>query len=289
MGLLMARPSIFLSRLVALTLAWLLATAAITYAAGRRIATGVTPKRVPVAPVQRKVLVVPDVRRQAYVFAKGILSDGGFAWRVRGSVPGLAANVVAAQSPAPGTRVVDNGAPTIVVELERSGSQVGVAENRSPFPGTPIQLADLAVERVRVPRTAVPRKPAAPTKAAPKKQAPKKQAPKHAAQWPQHRPPAFVVPGGKHEPLDEMPLTVRATRLLDWVGTKPAPTDANVSYWLYQHQWVVTGARLGWWRGAEALRTLLEVDQHVWARWGIGARSADLARRTLAEVEAKSR
>jgi hypothetical protein len=268
MGLLMARPSIFLSRLVALTLAWLLATAAITYAAGRRIATGVTPKRVPVAPVQRKVLVVPDVRRQAYVFAKGILSDGGFAWQVRGSVPGLAANVVAAQSPAPGTRVAENG---------------------SQFPGTPIQLADLAVERVRVPRTAVPRKPAAPTKAAPQKQAPKKHAPKHAAQWPQHRPPAFVVPGGKHEPLDEMPLTVRATRLLDWVGTKPAPTDANVSYWLYQHQWVVTGARLGWWRGAEALRTLLEVDQHVWAQWGIGARSADLARRTLAEVEAKSR
>ena len=30
---------------------------------------------------ERQTIVVPDVRRQAYVFAKGILQDAGFAWR----------------------------------------------------------------------------------------------------------------------------------------------------------------------------------------------------------------
>src|SRR4051794_13159455 len=99
MGPLMARPSVFLSRLLVLTLVWLLGTAALTYAAGRRMATGIKPVRTPVAPARRQVLVVPDVRRQAYVFAKGILSDAGFAWKVQGAVPGLAANLVASQSP----------------------------------------------------------------------------------------------------------------------------------------------------------------------------------------------
>jgi hypothetical protein len=46
---------------------------------------------------------------------------------------------------------------------------------------------------------------------------------------------------------------------------------------------------MGWWHGAAALRTLIEVDQRVWSLWGIGARSEADARTTLAVVEAKSR
>ena len=49
-------------------------------------------------------------------------SRSGFAWRVEGSVPGFAANVVVSQSPAPGARVIADGAPIIVLRLSRNGS-----------------------------------------------------------------------------------------------------------------------------------------------------------------------
>jgi hypothetical protein len=284
----MRRLAAFLPRLVVLTIAWLLATAALTYAAGKRMSGAVTPTRQPVTPQPRRVIVVPDVRKQAYVFAKGILGDAGFAWKVQGAVEGFAANTVASQSPLPGTRVVATGAPTIVLHLQRGGRQNGSPENVAPFPGTAIQLADAAVNRVRIPRATLGTTKARPARKAGPVTKPKAvEAP--AARRPQRRPPAFTVPGGKPEPLTEMPLPDRAAALLRWVGTKPAPTDANVSHWLYQHQWIIAGARLGWWRGDEALKTLLEADRRVWDLWGIGARSADLTRRTLAEVQARSR
>ena len=72
------------------------------------------------------------MRRQAYVFAKGTLGDAGFAWKVEGAVQGFASNTVAAQTPAPGTRVVDTGAPTIVLPtLARGGKQSGIPESAS--------------------------------------------------------------------------------------------------------------------------------------------------------------
>ena len=52
------------------------------------------------------------------MFAKGMLEQGGFAWRVEGAVRGYSANVVASQSPAPGSKLAANGAPTIVLRLE---------------------------------------------------------------------------------------------------------------------------------------------------------------------------
>src|SRR3712207_1752450 len=124
-----ARLSALLPRLAALTLIWLLATSTLTFAAAGRAPTAPAPAVAPTAPRGQKVLVVPDVRRQAYVFAKGILEDGGFAWRVRGTVRGYAANTVLTQRPAPGTKVVDNGAPTIVLTLKRNGAY---AENGLP-------------------------------------------------------------------------------------------------------------------------------------------------------------
>ena len=106
----------FVPRLVALTVVWLLATAALTYAAAQKIATPTRRLRPPRPPRPRRALLtVPDVRRQAYTFAKGTLSDAGFAWKVTGSVRGFASNTVALQTPAPGTQVIDTGAPTIVL------------------------------------------------------------------------------------------------------------------------------------------------------------------------------
>lgn len=143
----MRRRLAFLPRLVLLTVVWLLLTAALTYAAGERLTTAPTPARAPAAPAVAPpvTVVVPDVRRQVYVFAKGMLEDAGFAWRVQGPVRGYAANTVVDQAPAPGTRLLDTGAPTIVLRLRRGpGAQVGQPEDTAPFPGTALRLADAA-------------------------------------------------------------------------------------------------------------------------------------------------
>lgn len=97
------------------------------------------------------------------------------------------------------------------------------------------------------------------------------------------------MPGARKEPLDEITLPARARRLEAWLAARRNPTAANVQHWLYQHAWIVTGARFGWWHGAEAIRTLIRVDRRVEARWGIGYRSEAAARQALAEVEAKTK
>ena len=253
---------------LAVLLVLLLGTATFTYAAQQRITAT---KPVPAAkPVPPPLLVVPNVSGQAYVFAKGTLQDAGFAWRVEGSVRGFAANTVVEQRPAAGARVVDTGAPLVVVRLaaNKRYAQDGEPENSSPYAGT----------EIRYPKAPAKPKPAPKPKPKP---APK---PKLAA-----RPPAFHVPGARKEPLDEIPLPKRAARLEGWLARHPRPTNANVRYWLYQNAWIVTGARFGWWHGAQALRLLVRVDTKAEHVWGIGARSRAVAKRALRDVEAKSR
>src|SRR5438552_753225 len=92
----------------------LLTTATITFAAQTRGVSSVPANSQPTA---ASILLVPDVRGQAYVFAKTSLEEAGFAWRVGGSVQGYAANFVSTQSPAPGSRVYNTGAPTILLGL----------------------------------------------------------------------------------------------------------------------------------------------------------------------------
>ena len=60
-----------------------------------------------------------------------------------------------------------------------------------------------------------------------------------------------------------------------------------VQHWLYQHAWLVTGAGFGWKDGDDALRTLVQVDRSLNVRFGFGARSERVARRTLAWVESQ--
>jgi PASTA domain len=278
------RFAMLLPRFVAVAVLGVLATAAVTFAAEKTIVA--TPKKPAAqAPSAPPAVVVPDVRRQAFVFAKGTLEDSGFAWRVSGSVHGFAANLVAEQSPAPGLRLIDTGAPTITLVLQRNAHypEHGAPEDASQYGGTAVELAD------------VPAKPAQRVAAKPaKKPLAKRPVAKHLkkAAKPKHttlRPRAFAVAGAPKEPLDEMTLPARARLLGKWLDTHRQPTRANVQHWLYQHAWIVAGARFGWWHGDEALRILLADDAKVRARWGIGARSEWLARRALAEVEAKSR
>jgi PASTA domain len=281
----------FVPRLLALTVVWLLATAALTYAAAQKIGTAPTaPATVATTTTAApEVMVVPDVRHQAYVFAKGTLGDNGFGWRVQGGVKGYASNLVVSQTPAPGTRVLDTGAPLVILHLSKAGTQGGVPDDVSSEAPTALKLADVAVAALPAAAAKLPVQKTKKIVAAPKKAVTKQQQPATPPQrWPQNRPPAFTVAGARKEPLDEMPLTVRAKLLLDWLATNPKPTDANVSRWLYQHAWIVAGAKLGWWNGDEALRTLAEADRKVFALWGIGARSEAVARQALAEVEARS-
>ena len=254
-------------------------------------------------------IVVPDVRREAFVFAKGTLEDAGFAWKVNGKVHGYAANTVIRQSPAPGTKVYDTGAPLVKLTLERNTTyiQKGVAEDASPYAATavvqPAVAPTLAAAAPAAPATATPATPAATktteavTPAAPaipaKPAAPAKTAApakKTSAQaWPTSRPPAFVVAGARKEPLDEMPLTDRAQMLDRWLDAHPKLSSANVDYWLYQNAWVVTGAKFGWWHGADALKTLIAVDQRAERLWGIGAQSENVAAQALRVVQQKSK
>jgi hypothetical protein len=279
----------FVRRLLALTAVWLLATAALTYAAAQRMGTS-GPAATPVATTAATAppLTVPDVLHQPYVFAESTLSDAGFAWRVKGAVHGYASNLVVSQTPVPGTQVVDTGLPTIVLHLSAAKSENGSPQDSSPSPGTPIQLVGAPPAAAKRLASALKVTATKPTKAAPKKTPPTKKAPVEKAPA-QKRPPAFVVPGARREPLDEMPLTRRASLLLGWLDTGPKPTNANVGRWLYQHAWIVAGARMGWWHGAEALQTLLRADDRVWQLWGIGHRSEAEARAALAEVQKRSK
>lgn len=135
-----------LLRVAAIVVLAVPATASITFAASKKLEASKKKAQPPAAMPTRPALVVPDVRGQAYVFAKGILEDGGFAWRVA-TKNGYAANTVVLQSPAPGTRLVDTGAPLVTLQLQKSRhyAQKGTPENESPFAGTPL----------RYPRTAL--------------------------------------------------------------------------------------------------------------------------------------
>ena len=119
-----------LPRLTALAAAGLLVSATISLAADKPVA------RKPAVHMHatRQAMVVPDVRNQVFVFASGMLEDAGFGWKVRGSVHGYPANVVFSQSPKPGTRVIDTGAPTITLSLAPGkGQELGQPQDRSSY------------------------------------------------------------------------------------------------------------------------------------------------------------
>jgi hypothetical protein len=336
----------FLPRIAVLVLVALAATAGLTFAAGSQVPTAPPVPAVNTTPAPP--MIVPDVRNQAFVFAKGALSDSGFAWRVAGSVKGYAANIVASQSPAAGTPVIDTGAPLVTLTLKRNSSytQSGAPADASPYAATAVEPSDLSGNPIGPAKVA--KAPAAAKKAAKSKKhaAAKKTAaattpaattpvattpaattpetstapattttappattpatttpatpakttaaatpaaPAKTATWPQNRPVAFTVPGARTEPLDEMPLPNRATLLGTWLDKHQTKSAANAKYWLYQNEWIVTGAQMGWWRGAEALQTLIAVDRRTQTLWGIGAKSAAAAQQVLDEVRAKAK
>jgi hypothetical protein len=268
---------------------------------------GEKPKSVPKnAKATSQTLTVPDVTGRAYVFAKSTLQLAGFAWRVKGKVDGFAGNIVSRQDPAAGTVVVDNGSPLVVLRLHRpSGYRPsGEPDNASPYPGNEIQLVGGAAETTftvqpeqgseirgsaasetnSTQETPIsPSSPSAPTTTTTTVRTPDAKSKPVKAK----RPRAFAVAGAPSEPLDEMPLPKRARMLGRWLELHREPTQANVQYWLYQHAWIVTGAKYGWWHGAEALRVLIGVDDRVRALWGLGSKSEQEVKQALAFVQAR--
>jgi beta-lactam-binding protein with PASTA domain len=269
-----------LPRAVLVVLVWMLATAAFTFAADQKI-VGPSPTASSVA-AKPPNLVVPAVTGQVFVFAKGILEDAGFAWRVTGPVHGYPGNRVLAQSPAAGTHVVDTGAPTIVLHLVKGQyAQNGVAQDTPSYTGTRIEFPHAPIVKPKTPVVVAPKPKATPKPAtAPKTTKPAKQP------VTLKRPPDFTVPGGRKEPQNEISLPDRADRLAAWIATHPKRTNANVHRWLYQHSWIVDGARFGWWHGSQALEKLIAVDRRVER---IGHRSEAVARAALAHVRRRTR
>ena len=290
-----ARLTALLPRFLALTVIWLLGAATYTLAADT----------VPIAKHEKKaeaaakphVLMVPDVRKKAYVFAKGILQDAGFAWRVDGNVKGFSANTVTVQRPAPGTKVIDNGAPLVVLSLSRNTTygESGLPENSAPYKATRVVLvSDWArdqIEPTTSGETETTSTETAATTTAPAATTTEPAATTTEPEQPgeKNRKPDFEVAGAPVEPANEMPLPERARALEHRLAGKSKPSQRLINFWLYQHSWIVTGARFGWHDGAQALRILIKVDQSLERRFGFGARSEVLARRALAYVEAQAK
>jgi hypothetical protein len=286
-----ARFTALIPRLLALTVIWLLGAATWTLAADKKVSP--TETSAAATKVTRPdVLTVPDVRGKAYVFAKGILQDAGLAWRVRGAVQGYAANAVIWQSPAPGSRIIDNGAPSVSVRLSKNSAygESGLPENESPYLGTRVvylsdwrKAHERASETTTAARTTAPATTSSPaTTTAPSATTTEPEPPAE----PETRKPDFTVPGAPAEPADEITLPHRARLLQRRMDAMQKPSKRLVNYWLYQHSWIVTGARFGWHDGADALRILIKVDQSLERRFDFGARSEAVARRALAFVEA---
>src|SRR5262245_6722499 len=248
-----------LPQVVFVLAACLLASATIGFAAEVRV----KPQHHHAAQAKRHVLVVPDVRDQVFVFAKGMLEDGGFGWKVDGGVRGFAANRVVSQSPAPGTLVFDTGSPEVTVELRRDTTyaQHGAPEDLSPYGHTRI----MRVHHARAVKVT-------------------KHVNAHTG-----RTPAFVVPGAPSEPTGEPSLPTQARRLAAYINHHPAATNTRVHHWLSANAWIVTGASFGWWGGAQALRTLIRADKRAEHLWGVGSASRKSAEQTLRVVAAKSR
>ena len=297
-----ARLTALLPRFLALTVIWLLGAATYTLAADT----------VPIAKHEKKaeavakphVLTVPDVRKKAYVFAKGILQDAGFAWRVDGTVKGFSANTVTVQRPAPGTKVIDNGAPLVVLSLSRNTTygESGLPENSAPYKATRVVLvSDWARDQIQPTTSGETETTSTETGATTTAPATTTTAPVATTTEPavttteseppdeKTRKPDFQVPGAPIEPADEMPLPDRARALERRLAGNGKPGQQLINFWLYQHSWIVTGARFGWHDGAQALRILIKVDQSLERRFGFGARSEVVARRALAYVEAQAK
>lgn len=232
--------------------------------------------------------IVPDVVGQPYVFAESTLQAHGFGWRVEGKVAGWAEATVISQQPVANTEVLDTGAPLVTLQLAKpSATESGSPEDASPYPGTKIVFPSKSGSEpgATIPTTSVPVTTTT-TTATTTTITTEPTEPKSNPSGSSARPPAFVIAGAKPEPLDEIPLPERAQALNSWLDSHQHVSAASVQHWLFQQAWIVTGAKFGWWHGAQALETLIAVDKRIETLWGVGSKSEAEARAALEFVRA---
>jgi hypothetical protein len=278
------RVRITLGRVVALVVLCALASIALTIVFAHGDSSKSRRKAKVTAPPTK---TVPGVVNQPYVFAESALQQQGFGWKVVGPVAGWASAVVSSQSPAQGTKVVDTGAPLVTLQLSKPKGLVtqDIPENSSPYAGTEIMLpagATGTTQTTTSARTTTTGTFSTSTTGSTSTSTSTKTTPAQVKK----RPPAFKIAGAKPEPLDEIPLPQRARNLSTWLDSHRAASGANERYWLFQHAWIVTGAKFGWWHGAQALELLIGVDRRVEAVWGVGSKSEAEARAALEFVHA---
>ena len=254
-----ARLTALLPRLLALTVIWLLGAATL-HARGRQpdanARTGggrcsLRPKR-PGSSSSRTFAA------QAYVFAKGILQDAGFAWRVEGSVQGYAANTVAIQNPAPGTRVIDNGAPIVVLGLSQerclrrarpAGEQLALRRDACRAGHRLEQEARRARLATTTAPAATTTEPAATTTEPAVTTTEPAATPTGPEPQQKNREPDFMVPGAPIEPADEMPLPAARTGSPSGVPRMcRSPLSRSSTSGSTSIRGSSTGARFGWYR-----------------------------------------
>ena len=218
-------------------------------------------------------------------------------------VPGAGRCTVTVQRPAPGTKVIDNGAPVVVLSLSKNTTygESGLPENSAPYKGTRVVLVsdwarDQIPTRSETTETTGTEPGATTTETSATTTEPPATTtePAGTTTEPEQtedntRKPDFEVPGAPIEPAAEMPLPERAHALQRRLAGPNKPSQHLINFWLYQHSWIVTGARFGWHDGAEALRILIKVDQSLERRFGFGAKSEVVARRALEYVEAQAK
>jgi hypothetical protein len=170
----------------------------------------------------------------------------------------------------------------VTLRLKKSKGYVteGTPENSSPYAGTKIMLASgsTGTQPTTTYRTTTTQTSATTTSTSTTTST--------TTSGTKKRPPAFTVAGAKPEPLEEIPLPQRARELNTWLDSHHEAGAANEKYWLFQHAWIVTGARFGWWHGAQALEILIAVDKRVEQLWGVGSKSEAEARSALEFVHA---
>ena len=171
------------------------------------------------------------------MFAKGTLEQDGFAWRVEGGVRRLRRQR---------RRLAEPGA------RHASRSRRRPDRRAPPEPQQRLQAGGHPRERLALSRQGRPSSSARRSRSRRSRSPPparEDHVRREAGAKPRQRSrrsasPPSPSPGAPKEPPDEILLSARAKRLAAWVEAHPKRTAADVNHWLYQHNWIVTGAAL---------------------------------------------
>ena len=295
-----------LPRVALLVLVGLAATATLTYAAGQPGSVDARVRDVTTAPQRRRSSSRTSATRPSSS-PRGRSRTPASPGASLGSVHGYAANIVVAQSPAAGHPRARHRRAAHHPDLEAERSlpagragrgRLAVRGHRRSSPPTSRPPSGLRIRRTTAkPAVTKPQRRSA-TTATPagrdddaRSRATTPPKPRRDEDDLAAEPPGRVRRPRRAQGAARRDAAHRIARSCSrtWLDAHPTKTNANVAHWLYQNAWIVTGAKFGWWHGAEALTTLIAVDRRAQQLWGIGSKSAQQAQSALSEVQSRSK